>query len=103
MSMGKRRALSRTALEVLSAFLESPADAKYGLQLMKETGIQAGSLYPILQRFEDQGWIEADWEDADPSREGRPRRRYYNMTGLGQEAARQELRSALGRLSVRWA
>lgn len=101
--MKQKRALSRTALEVLAAFLKSSAEPKYGLQLMNETGIQAGSLYPILQRFEDQGWIEAHWEDIDPSREGRPRRRYYSITGVGHEAARQELRSALRRLTVGWA
>lgn len=98
-----RRALSRTALEVLSAFYESPADAKYGLQLIKATGIKAGTLYPLLQRFEDDGWIEANWEDADPRSTGRPRRRYYTMTGLGQQVAQHELRTAIGRLHPGWA
>jgi len=100
--MGTKRALSRTALEVLAAFHQAPADPQYGLQLMKATGIKAGSLYPILQRFEDDGWIEAEWEDVDPSQQGRPRRRLYKMTGLGQQVAHAELRRAIGRLAPRW-
>jgi DNA-binding PadR family transcriptional regulator len=70
---------------------------------MKELGIGGGTLYPILQRFEDEKWLEARWEDADPRAEGRPRRRYYQITALGQEVARAEVRRASGQLStIKW-
>jgi PadR family transcriptional regulator PadR len=95
--------LSRNALDVLTEFLSSPSEPRYGLQLMHTLGLGAGSLYPILQRFEDEGWLEAHWEDIDPTSEGRPRRRYYQMTGLGQEVARSEVRRVAGRfLQVNW-
>jgi DNA-binding PadR family transcriptional regulator len=96
----RKRELSRAALNVLASFMREPAEPHYGLQLISDCGVKAGSLYPILQRFEDDGWIEGTWEEVDPREEKRPRRRYYRLTGLGQQAAREELRRATSGLTV---
>jgi len=77
---------------VLSALLADPAAERYGLQLCEETGLASGTIYPIVARLEQLGWVESSWED--PSRhvtEGRPRRRYYRLTGAGAGHARQAL------------
>ncbi|MGZ6583131.1 MAG: PadR family transcriptional regulator [Solirubrobacteraceae bacterium] len=99
----RSRRLSRNAVDVLSEFLSTPSVPRYGLELMKAVGLGGGTLYPILQRFEDEGWVEAHWEDADPRSEGRPRRRYYQLTALGQTIARDEARRATSQLlRVNW-
>jgi DNA-binding PadR family transcriptional regulator len=46
-----------------------------------------GSLYPALQRLEQDGLIEGSWEPYPP--QGRRRRRVYRLTARGQSAARQ--------------
>ena len=81
-------------LEVLSIFVQDPSTPRYGSEMMKATGLSSGSLYPILQRLEDDGWIEGDWELL-PDDAQRPRRRYYRLTATGLPAARAELRRAV--------
>jgi DNA-binding PadR family transcriptional regulator len=46
-----------------------------------------GSLYPALQRLEQEGLIEGSWEPYPP--QGRRRRRVYRLTAKGNGAARQ--------------
>lgn len=46
-----------------------------------------GTLYKALGRLTEAGLLEQRWEDADLAvAEGRPRRRLYRITGLGQQA-----------------
>jgi PadR family transcriptional regulator, regulatory protein PadR len=72
-------------LRVLQAFLAAGvAQTLYGRQLTALTGIQNGSLYPVLARLETAGWLTSSWEEQDPRTAGRPRRRYYRLTSLGQ-------------------
>jgi PadR family transcriptional regulator PadR len=78
-------------LKVLRAFLAAPAAELYGLQLLRATGLKSGTLYPLLDRLEDAGWLRSRWEDTDPAEQGRPRRRFYVLTGLGQHEARHVL------------
>ena len=51
--------------------------------------LNMGTLYPALLRMESYGWLTWRWEEIDPSREGRPRRRLYKITGAGELAAHQ--------------
>ena len=77
--------------KVLSAFLADVAEDRYGLDLMKITNLPSGTLYPILQRLQEAGWVSAQWEEIDPAAEGRPARRYYRLTPQGAENARVAL------------
>lgn len=46
-----------------------------------------GTLYRALARMEQAGLLASHWEDADAAVEaGRPRRRLYRVTGLGEAA-----------------
>jgi PadR family transcriptional regulator, regulatory protein PadR len=45
-----------------------------------------GTLYKALGRLEEFGLVASHWEDL-ASAEGRPRRRIYELTGLGVKAA----------------
>ncbi|MGH8217115.1 MAG: helix-turn-helix transcriptional regulator, partial [Steroidobacteraceae bacterium] len=46
-----------------------------------------GTLYPILLRLESAGWFASRWENIDPARAGRPRRRLYRFTSTGLSRA----------------
>lgn len=66
---------------VLRALLSDPDVELYGLQLVEHTGLPPGTIYPIMARLEAAGWLASRWEDVDERAEGRPRRRYYRLTG----------------------
>jgi DNA-binding PadR family transcriptional regulator len=70
-----------------------PRTAGYGLDIMDATGLPSGTVYPTLSRLEKRGWVRARWEnEAIARREGRPRRRYYRLTGAGEAAVRAAVR-----------
>jgi PadR family transcriptional regulator, regulatory protein PadR len=76
-------------LKVLDAMLAEPTQDHWGFELIKSTGLQSGTLYPLLARLESAGWLESGWEAQRTP--GRPRRRYYRLTGVGAEAATRTL------------
>ena len=65
---------------------------RHGFDLIDETGLQSGTVYPILRRLETAGLVRSRWEPVErPRAEGRPPRRYYELTGAGAEALREAL------------
>jgi DNA-binding PadR family transcriptional regulator len=76
---------------VLRALLAEPTQEMYGLQIGQVAELPSGTIHPILARLEGCGWLESRWEDIDPVKEGRPRRRYYRLSAEGAEYARRAL------------
>ena len=74
---------------VLSVLLDG--GEQYGLEIAKQAGLASGTIYPILARLETAGWVESGWEDIDESLEGRRKRRYYRLTGVGERQGREAL------------
>jgi PadR family transcriptional regulator PadR len=91
--------LTTSVVKVVSAMLADPTADRYGLELMADTGLASGSLYPILMRLAAAGWVVSRWEDIDPVLAGRPARRYYRLTPTGAEAARIEMAALRRQLS----
>jgi PadR family transcriptional regulator, regulatory protein PadR len=83
--------VSRNMLRVLKMMLEQPLTPYSGADIAREIGIGSGTLYPLLQRLENAGWLKSEWEKIDPSEAGRPRRRHYKLTGRGQTNAARAL------------
>ena len=48
-----------------------------------------GSLYPALQRLEQQGWIISEWGNTDQNRPAK----YYTLTASGRRALAAEMKS----------
>jgi PadR family transcriptional regulator, regulatory protein PadR len=60
----------------------------WGFELSRESGLPAGTIYPILQRLTAAGWVSDWWEDPAVARaEKRPARRYYRLTVDGRARA----------------
>lgn len=97
--MGSALRMTTALVRVLAAMLDDPAEPRYGLDLIRDTGLPSGTLYPILVRLEKFGWVRAQWEDIDPVAEGRPARRYYRLTAEGVRDARLELAELYRHLS----
>src|ERR1700761_2548665 len=79
-------------MRVLRALAEEPARWRYGYELGAETGLKAGSLYPILVRLADRGLLDASWEDSPPH--GRPARHLYRLTAGGLDLAATAARTS---------
>ncbi|UFS58189.1 PadR family transcriptional regulator [Subtercola endophyticus] len=77
-------------VDVLRVLLERSVPV-WGLQIIKQTGRLPGTVYPVLERLERQGWVTASWE-KDSSRTG-PRRKLYEFTADGETAARDVCRA----------
>lgn len=101
--MTERIRITTSVAQVLAVLLDDPLAQRYGLELMRATGLPSGTMYPILTRLQDAGWLQADWEDIDPVVAGRPARRYYRLTAEGAAAARSELAALYARLRPRGA
>jgi PadR family transcriptional regulator PadR len=66
---------------------------RHGFDLLEETGLESGTVYPILRRLERAGLVRSRWEAVQRARsEGRPPRRYYELTGAGAEALEEAIR-----------
>jgi PadR family transcriptional regulator len=86
--------MTLATLQVLSVLVDDPLGQHYGLELSKQAGLKSGTIYPILARLEKAGWVTSAWEGIDPVIQGRPQRRYYQITADGVRAARQALQEA---------
>lgn len=78
------RSLGVTSLRILGAVRDG---VSYGLDIVAQTGMPSGTVYPTLGRLKKSGLVRARWEDQRVAeREGRPRRRYYELTAPGEKA-----------------
>ncbi len=76
-----RRRSSPQARILFAALLEQPCAWRHGYELSKQTGVKAGTLYPLLMRLSDQGLLAAEWRE--PEHRGRPPRHVYRLTPNG--------------------
>ncbi len=80
-------------LSVLAALVDG--EGWYGLRIAEATAMRTGTVYPILARLEQAGWVTSTWEDKeDPAEKNDPgaKRKYYQLTPEGRESALAALR-----------
>ena len=84
--MQRNRPPSKQSASLLFALARDPGAWRHGYELSLETELKAGTLYPLLARLADRGWLDARWETAVPP--GRPPRHLYRLTTTGLQEAR---------------
>ncbi|MEU7863288.1 PadR family transcriptional regulator [Nonomuraea sp. NPDC049141] len=86
--MGGLERITQPTLDVLEALVRAhDADEQiHGWAIMKATHRAGPTVYKVLDRLEDAGWITGAWEELEPDA-SRPRRRFYRLTGEGVPAA----------------
>jgi PadR family transcriptional regulator, regulatory protein PadR len=79
-------------LDVLEVLLQAFANHEdlHGWAIMKATRRSGPTVYGVLDRLEDSGWINGHWEDENPE-PGKPRRRIYSITPTGLTGAQEIL------------
>lgn len=98
--MARNRKLSLGTVHVLHALARG---RQYGFDIMEETGLSSGTIYPALDRLERLGLARSEWEDPRVARaEKRPPRRYYRITPDGAQELSEavERHGALARVDV---
>ena len=76
--------LSIIAVSVLQAIASG---REYGFDVIDQTGLPSGTVYPALSRLERDGLVRSSWEhDSKAHADGRPARRYYRLTAPGVRA-----------------
>jgi PadR family transcriptional regulator, regulatory protein PadR len=76
---------SPQTLAVLALLLSRPREWQHGLAIARETRLQSGTLYPLVIRLADNGYLEARWKPSDLP--GRPPRHEYRLTAAGRALA----------------
>ena len=76
-------------LEVLVSALDSGSDL-HGWAIMKAAKRSGPTVYGVLDRLEDMGWVTGHWE-AQNTEPSKPRRRFYEITPTGRIGATELL------------
>ncbi|MFD0123627.1 PadR family transcriptional regulator [Streptomyces virginiae] len=83
---------------VTKRYIQDSGYEFYGLELSQELHYSPGTIYPVLRRMEDAGWLLSREEPADDIRTvGRPARTYFrvdpkNFTAMRQRTAELDAR-----------
>ncbi|MCZ6918339.1 MAG: PadR family transcriptional regulator [Gemmatimonadetes bacterium] len=81
--MQEHKPLSLGTVMVLHALARG---RQYGFDIIEETGLTSGTIYPALERLERLGLARSKWEDGKVAQQEKwPARRYYQITGRGSE------------------
>ncbi len=86
---------TRATARVAEALLADPAGRHYGYDLIRQSGVHSGTLYPIVWRMVGAGWLTRSQEDPAQVKGSRPPRVYYQVTDQGREALAAIARDAL--------
>ena len=82
------RAASEQEKAILKAFLTDIDKPRYGYDLHKQTGVDHSTIYNLLLRLLEQGYLEGEWQLEEAK--GRPRR-LYTLTKKGLSYAAQRI------------
>lgn len=83
--MARSRILSLPARAILAIMDNAGSRWLHGYDLCRQSGVKSGTLYPLLIRLEQQGYLEAEWQA--PVEVGRPPRHAYRLTVAGRALA----------------
>jgi PadR family transcriptional regulator, regulatory protein PadR len=81
------RRCSRQTIDLLAALMEQPRTWQHGYKLSKDTGLLSGTLYPILMRLSDRGYLDHKWTESPA---GIPPRHAYRLTAKGIAYAKEQ-------------
>jgi PadR family transcriptional regulator, regulatory protein PadR len=84
--------ITRPLLDVLEILVRAAKEGTelHGWAIKSSIRRSGATVYGIVDRLEDAGWITGQWEARNPD-PSKPRRRFYRLTPTGYTAARQLL------------
>jgi PadR family transcriptional regulator PadR len=96
------RRITRPLLDVLEVLLAALEDGRelHGWAIMKAVARSGPTVYGVLDRLEDAGWLDSRWEEHNPE-PNRPRRRFYRLTPHGAASAQKLVLARRGSQQIR--
>lgn len=83
---------TRLGLGTITILQALEGGRRFGFDIMDATGLTSGTVYPALERLEELGYVRSKWErDAIAHKDGRPARRYFEITAAGSKALTEAL------------
>ena len=79
--MAHRLNLTYASAVILAVIAEGRT---YGFQIIDDTGLPSGTIYPALRRMVAAGLIEAAWDHEAAEKSGGPPRKHYFLTEEGR-------------------
>jgi len=78
--------ITKTEAQVLQLLIAASGSELYGLEMVKASGgtLKRGTIYVILGRLEDKGFVESHKEVLDENAPPAAPRRLYQATGTGR-------------------
>jgi len=66
---------------------------RYGFNIIDATRLRSGTVYPVLRRLEEFGFIKSKWEHVSIARSSsRPPRKYYELADTAEQLVAQAKR-----------
>jgi len=88
--MRKRKPLAFGQVAILHAVADGN---RFGFDIMDATGLTPGTVYPALDKLESLGCLTSKWEEARVARrDGRPSRKYFDLTAEGAAVLAEALK-----------
>ncbi|MEP3051949.1 MAG: PadR family transcriptional regulator [Erythrobacter sp.] len=83
---------SKQAMVLFWSLVQNADTWHHGYGLIQATGMKSGTLYPLLIRLADDGFLESRWdlEGEGGDRSAKPRR-LYRLTSAGKALAQERL------------
>ena len=83
---------TRLGLGTITILQALAAGRRFGFDIMDASGLTSGTVYPALERLEELGFVRSKWEnEAAAHKDGRPARRYFEITSSGSRAMNDAL------------
>lgn len=83
---------TRLGLGTITILQALESGRRFGFDIMDATALTSGTVYPALERLEELGYVRSKWEnEAAAHRDGRPARRYFEITATGTKALAEAL------------
>jgi len=93
--------VTQPTLDVLEVLLAADDFELHGWAVIRATGRAGPTVYKVLERLTEIGWVTRRWEDQ-PADANRPRRRFYRLTPDGLERARAVLSERRAHRAPNW-
>lgn len=75
--MRELKRVTEPTLRVIEVLVSAVGSSTWGLEIVRLTNLKSGTVYPILERLEELGWVYSEWE-SNSERSG-PRRKLYKL------------------------
>lgn len=80
-------------LRILEFFVLNEKSSYCGADVMKYLNLPSGTVYPLLTRMTNSGWLNRELENVNPKLVGRPAKRFYQISNTGLKEGKKLISS----------